>query len=336
MDSNQYILVAGGLGYIGSHVSLELLKCHYNVIIVDNLHNSHINTLDHIRQMAQDIKQNQLVFQQIDLLDQVELSKLFENYNIVAVIGLAGLKSVSDSILNPTQYYQTNLNIITNLLDIMNKFQCHQFIFSSSATVYGNNDIMPITEHQQIGHKITNPYGYSKYLIELILSDLCQYSNLWTITSLRYFNPAGNCTNGLLSDHPKLPQMNIMPAIIKAQTTGEPFNIFGNDYETKDGTAARDYIHVSDLAKAHVLALSHNNIGYHYYNVGLGYPITVKELISTFEKVNNVKILTMVKPNRPGDIPVCYADTTKIKAELGWTPKYNLSDIVRDSAVNLC
>lgn len=341
---NNFVLVAGGLGYIGSHVVLKLNESGYNVLIVDNLSNSYLETFDVIVALAKRTD-CQIVLEIADLTDYAAVYSVFSkrvNRNlgasasasasssgsIFSVIALAGLKSVPESIENPVMYYQSNLTIISNLLKGMQEFGCYQLIFSSSATVYGELNPIPYQEEMPTGSGITNPYGYSKYLIELMLTDLCRYDKRWNITILRYFNPVGS-DRGMLGDNPKKPTTNFVPSVMKSLQTGEPVTIFGDKYPTKDGTAERDFIHVKDLADAHVLALIGRDSGCRVYNVGLGFPVSVKEVLDAFQK-QHIAVPYKIGLNRPGDLPVYYANISKIKQDLGWKPKYGLTDIIND------
>jgi UDP-glucose 4-epimerase len=322
-----YILVTGGLGYIGSHMCTELLNNNYDVIIVDNLSNSSILVLDKIKQLSVSAP----LFYKMDLLDKSQLDVIFQKHNITHVIHFAGLKSVGDSISNPLLYYDNNLQSTTNLLSIMSKYNCKNFIFSSSATVYGNN-VSPVHENMKTGNGITNPYGKTKYMIEEMLKDLMG----WKIIMLRYFNPIGNHKSGLLGEKLDGTPTNLMPIILKVvKGELECLNIYGNDYETRDGTCIRDYIHVTDLVKGHLQALYRLELvdNYEIYNLGTGDGTTVLELIETFERVNNIKINYKFIDRRKGDVAVVYADVSKARDRLKWDCTKTLEDMCQDNWV---
>lgn len=331
-ESKNYLLVVGGMGYIGSNVVVEAIENDYNVIISDNLVNSNLDVLDQIRLIVKKNSQyrNEIVYEHVDYCDINQIDQLFNKYHISVVINLAGYKSVPESIANPTMYYHNNINIVTNLLHVMQKYQCHKFIFSSSATVYGESNLVPYTETQSIGNGITNPYGFTKVIIEELLSNLCQFDANWSIVSLRYFNPIGCHSSGYLGDSINKPS-NLMPVIIKSIIDKTKFKIYGADYQTKDGSAERDYIHVSDLARAHILIIPKIKLGYNVYNVGNGNPISVFNIVNRFETINNVKLDYEIVDRRPGDLTSYYADNTKIKNEIGWIPDKSLDNMVEDS-----
>ncbi len=306
-----YILVTGGLGFIGSHTVVELLLNNYNIIIIDNLINSSIDVIKKIK----DITNKNFLFFNIDIRDTLRLENLFVGYKINLVIHFASLKSVNESIKNPLQYYDCNVNGTINLLNIMKIHKCYKIIFSSSATVYGNN-IYPVNENSPTGNGITNPYGKTKFIIEQILQDLYNSNNNWSITILRYFNPVGAHPSGLLGENPNDTPNNLFPYLLKVSIGKIPLlNIYGNDYDTPDGTCIRDFIHVVDLAKGHVKALEYifnsEDTKINIYNLGTGKGTSVKELVETFEKVNNVKLSYNYTNKRDGDLPCVYADIEK-------------------------
>ena len=323
------ILVTGGTGYIGSHTCVELLKNGYEVIIIDNLCNSKKEVVDNIEK----ITNKQVQFVEGDVRDKDLLRTIFKNNKIAAVIHFAGLKAVGESVEKPLLYYQNNLDSTLNLCEIMNEFNVKKLIFSSSATVYGNPVKLPITEDMEVG-KTTNPYGTSKYFLERILSDLYISDEDWSITLLRYFNPVGAHESGLLGEDPNGIPNNLMPYIVKVATNElECLSVFGNDYDTPDGTGVRDYIHVVDLARGHVMAIDKilNTTGVNIYNLGTGVGYSVLDLVNTFEKVNGIKINKKIVGRRAGDIAACYADSTKAYKELGWKAELNLEDMVKSS-----
>lgn len=307
------ILITGGLGYIGSHIVIELLNRNYTVIIVDNLINSNISILDKIKKITRSDKIRLYIK---DILDFDSLNNIFSSYDIYAVIHCAGLKSVNESITSPIKYHENNVMGTINLLKVMSQYSVNNLIFSSSATVYGNNKA-PFYEETETGKNITNPYGKTKYLIEEILRDL----KTWNIFCLRYFNPIGCHESGLIGDDPNGIPNNLMPYILRvAKKQYTHLNIFGNDYETIDGTCVRDFVHVVDLAIAHVKALEKLRVGFNVLNLGTGKGTSVLELIKTFERVNNCTIPYTICSRRDGDIEVCYCDTAKSFEILNWLP----------------
>jgi UDP-glucose 4-epimerase len=318
-----YILVTGGLGFIGSHTIFELLDKQYKIIIIDNLSNSSKNVLDVFKN---------IIFFQIDVRSNLQLENLFVKYKISAVIHFAALKAVSESITNPLQYYDNNICGTMNLLEIMKKHNCKKIIFSSSMSVYGEN-IYPVTEESPTGNGLTNPYGKTKYMIEQILSDLYNSDKNWSITILRYFNPIGAHPSGLLGENPNNTPNNLFPYLLKVCVKKLPvLTIFGSDYETKDGTCVRDFIHVVDLAKGHVKALDqieNEQPKLQVYNLGTGKGTSVKELVGIFEKVNNVVINHKYCGRREGDLPIVYANSEKANKELDWKCIYTLEDMCK-------
>lgn len=323
------ILVTGGTGYIGSHTCVELLNNGYEVVIIDNLCNSKKEVVNNIER----ITGKKVLFFEGDVRDKEVLRNIFSNNDIGAVIHFAGLKAVGESVEKPLLYYQNNLDSTLNLCEVMNEFNVKKIIFSSSATVYGDPLKLPITEDMEVG-KTTNPYGTSKFFIERILNDIYISDSEWSIILLRYFNPVGAHESGLLGEDPNGIPNNLMPYIVKvANGELECLSIFGDDYDTHDGTGVRDYIHVVDLARGHVKAV--NKIlscsGVNTYNLGTGHGYSVLDLVNAFERVNNVKINRKIVGRRAGDIAICYADSTKAYKELGWVASLSLDDMVRSA-----
>ncbi len=324
------ILVTGGTGFIGSHTVVELLENNEDVVVVDNFVNSSPDVIDKIKQ----ITGKDFSFYEVDILDREKLEKVFEENSIDSVIHFAGLKAVGESVQKPLEYYHNNITGTLVLLETMRKYNCKEIVFSSSATVYGNPGVDKYAESLGRG-KTTNPYGTTKAMIEKILEDLYTSDNSWKICMLRYFNPIGAHKSGLIGDNPNGIPNNLMPYIQKV-AVGElkELSVFGNDYNTVDGTGVRDYIHVVDLANGHIKALSKlktYNPGVYVYNLGSGKGCSVLELIKTFEKVNNVKVPYKIAPRRPGDIDVVCADPTKAKEELNWCTQKTIEDMCKDS-----
>ena len=323
------ILITGGLGFIGSHTCVELLMNNYNVIIIDNLSNSKANVFDKIKQIT---NKNNVYFYNGDLLNISDIFKIFSYHKIDLVIHFAGLKAVNESVKNPLIYYHSNIQMTINLLNVMNKFNCKRIIFSSSATVYGNN-ISPLKENMQTGNDITSPYGKTKHFIENILSDLFISDKQWSIVLLRYFNPIGAHHSGLIGENPNDVPNNLMPYILNV-TLGkqQELKIYGNDYNTIDGTCIRDFIHVVDLANGHISSIKKlNEPGVHIYNLGTGIGISVLQLVKTFMTTNNININYNFTERRAGDIPICFANVDKAKNELGWSVKKSVSDACMDA-----
>ena len=324
------ILVTGGAGYIGSHTCVELLNEGFEVVVIDNFSNSKSSSLDAIKKITgKDFK-----FYEIDYLDKDALNKVFEENKIDAVINFAGFKAVGESVQKPIEYYTNNISGALNLLDVMRKHNVKKFVFSSSATVYGNPEKIPLTEDCKIGGT-TNPYGTSKLFIEQILKDIYVSDNSWDIIILRYFNPVGAHESGLIGEDPKGIPNNLMPYIAKVATKElKELSVFGNDYNTPDGTGVRDYIHVVDLAKGHVLALNKlekEGKGLFIYNLGTGTGYSVLDLVHAYEKANNLKVPYKIAPRRDGDIATCYSDPTKAKNELGFVATKTIEDMCHDS-----
>ncbi len=321
------LLVTGGCGYIGSHTIVELLENNYDVVCIDNFSNSKKEVINNINI----ITNKNFKLYEGDLKDKKLLTKIFKDENIEAVIHFAGFKAVGESVKQPLKYYDNNLISTINLLEVMNEFNCKKIIFSSSATVYKQSKILPLKEDFELS--TTNPYGTTKLFIEGILKDLYESTLDWNIIVLRYFNPIGAHKSGLIGENPNGIPNNLMPYITKVATKEyEKLKIFGNDYNTPDGTGVRDYIHVVDLAKGHLKALEHiNNTQYSVYNVGTGIGYSVLDIVETFKKVNKVEIPYEIVERRPGDIDSCYSDATKALQELGFKTIYNLEDMCKDS-----
>jgi len=322
------ILVTGGLGFIGSHTVVELLKSH-TVIILDNLSNAKESVMENILK----ITPSKLVhFVRGDVGNESLLNAIFTVHSIDLVIHFAGLKSVSQSVSQPIHYYEHNLGITLTLLKVMQKFKCKSIIFSSSATVYGSSP-SPVSETDPVGIGITNPYGQTKFMQEQILKDLYKADATWTIIILRYFNPAGAHESGLLCEDPNDIPNNLMPFVLKVGDKIYPqLTIFGSDYETPDGTGVRDFIHVVDLARGHVKCIDLvGKMGLYIYNLGTGKGNSVKQIVDTFQQVNNIKIPFIYGNRRVGDLAISYANTDLIKKELGWYATRGLEEICSDS-----
>lgn len=329
------ILVTGGAGFIGSHTVLELLEVGHDVIVIDNFINSSRESLARV----EEITQKKIKLYEGDIQDKELLRKIFSSHSIDACIHFAALKAVGESVHKPIEYYENNLSGTLTLIDVMNQYECKNLIFSSSATVYGNPAIMPITEDYSKGD-ITNPYGQTKSMIEQILSDIHNADLItlnkvkWNIVILRYFNPIGAHPSGFIGEDPSGVPNNIMPYITQVAAGKLKYlNIYGNDYDTSDGTGIRDYIHVVDLAKGHVQALKcfEKECQLEVFNLGTGKGYSVLELVKAFESATGIKIKYKIVGRRAGDIAKCYADVSKAKKILGWTAKYNVVDMCRDS-----
>lgn len=324
------ILVTGGCGYIGSHTTVELLNSGYEVVIVDNLCNSKAEVIDKIKE----ITGKSVTFYEIDVCNEKALKKVFKKEKVEAVIHFAGLKAVGESVKLPIKYFQNNLISTLTLISVMKEFNCKNIVFSSSATVYGIQDNPKYVETMGRG-KTSNPYGETKSMIEKILEDTYASDNEWKITLLRYFNPVGAHKSGLIGENPNGIPNNLMPYILKVAVGELPkLTIFGNDYDTPDGTCIRDYIHVVDLAKGHIKALEHannNEPNLYVYNLGSGSGVSVKQIVTTFEKVNNLKLNYVYGDRREGDLAEYYADPSKALKELGWKTEQTLEDMCRDS-----
>lgn len=320
------ILVTGGAGYIGSHTCVELLNNNHSVIIADDLRNSRYSVIDKIKQ----ITNKDIIFYKIDITNKEDVNTIFLENQIDGVIHFAGLKSVEESLNTPLKYYYNNILSTLIISKACIKHRVNKFIFSSSATVYGDN-IVPFVETMKL-LPTTNPYGETKAISERILSDVAMLNGGFSVSLLRYFNPIGAHDSGLIGEVPKGIPNNIMPYITQvAKGKLEKLRIFGNDYKTLDGTGVRDYIHVVDLAKGHVSAIEKMNFRVEIYNLGTGKGTSVLQLVKAFEKANNIKIPYQLVERRFGDIAECYADTSKSKKELGWKAEKNIVDMCRDS-----
>ena len=365
------VLITGGLGFIGSHVTVEVLNSGFDVVIVDNLNNTNITVLDYIKQITKKTNNSNIKFYNVDLTSEYKTNEIFNLEKPQAVIHMAGLKAVNESIHKPLDYYYNNLVSTMNILSSMKYFNCDTLIFSSSATVYGNQE-PPFNEICPIGIGITNPYGQTKFMIETMLQDLCKSNPSLKIVSLRYFNPVGAHQSGLLGEDPNGIPNNLMPLILKTALYNvknnyknitnsklnndqlielssklskidlddkyKSFTIFGNNYPTKDGTAERDYIHVVDLAKGHMKVLqqiNNNNYnkfnGYCAYNLGTGNAISVMDIVTKFKIINKINFEIIIGPKREGDVGISYANPDKALSDLDWKTEKNLEDMVRDA-----
>ena len=324
------ILVTGGLGYIGSHTCVELLQEGYEVVVLDNLSNSK----EEVKEKIKEITGKEVKFYLGDMMDEQLLNNIFTTEKIDAVIDFAAYKAVGESVQKPIEYYMNNVSTVLVLLKVMTKHHVKKLVFSSSATVYGDPERVPIKENDKTGGT-TNPYGTSKLFVEQILKDLYKSDNTWDIAILRYFNPIGAHPSGLIGEEPNGIPANLMPYIAKvASKELECLSIFGNDYPTKDGTGVRDYIHVVDLAKGHIKALEKlekESQGLYIYNLGTGIGYSVLDIVNAFEKVNHVKVNYKITNRRSGDIAECFADSTKAKDELGWEASLGIEDMCKDA-----
>lgn len=322
------ILVTGGAGYIGSHTCVELLDEGYEIVVIDNLSNSKKDVIDKIK----NITNKQFKFYEGDCCDKKLLNKIFKENKISSVIHFAGFKAVGESVKEPLMYYRNNIDSTLTLLEVMKEFNVKKIVFSSSATVYGNPKSLPIKEDFPLS--TTNPYGSTKLMIENILRDLYISDNDWSIAILRYFNPIGAHSSGLIGEDPNGIPNNLMPYIVKVAVGELPYlNVFGNDYNTHDGTGVRDYIHVVDLAKGHIKAIEKvlkDNVC-DAYNLGTGNGYSVLDLVNTFKKVNNVDVEYKIVERRQGDIDACYADPGYAKERLNWEAQLGIKEMCRDS-----
>ena len=322
------ILVTGGAGFIGSHTCVELLDAGYDIVVIDNFSNSKKEVIDKIKTIAnKDFK-----FYEGDVCDKELLKKIFSENEIGAAIHFAGYKAVGESVAKPLMYYRNNIDSTLSLLEVMNEFNVKKIVFSSSATVYGKPKSLPIKE--DFGLSTTNPYGATKLMIEDILRDLYVSDNDWSIAILRYFNPIGAHKSGLIGENPNDIPNNLMPYIVKVATGElECLSVFGNDYDTHDGTGVRDYIHVVDLAQGHIKAIEKvlKDTGVDAYNLGTGHGYSVLDLVNTFMKVNDIDVKYKIVDRRPGDIDACYADPSKARDILGWSAKKDIEEMCRDA-----
>lgn len=322
------ILVTGGAGYIGSHTLIELINNNFEVVVIDNLANSSRESLRRVEQ----ITGHEIPFIEADVRDQSALDDIFTTYDIDSVIHFAGLKAVGESVAKPLEYYDNNLVSTLALLEAMREHNVKQLVFSSSATVYGSPSELPLRETSTVGVGLTNPYGKTKYMIEQIIQDYCAADPAFEATILRYFNPIGAHQSGQIGEDPNGIPNNLLPyvaqvAVGKLQSVG----VFGDDYDTPDGTGVRDYIHVVDLARGHVAALQHMKAGANVYNLGTGSGTSVLEIIKAFSKACERDLPYEIKPRRAGDIAACYADCSKAERELGWRAELSIEQACADS-----
>lgn len=323
------ILVTGGAGYIGSHTVVELQQSGYDVIVLDNLSNSSEKSLERVEK----ITGKKVPFYKADILDREALEKIFAKEKVDAVIHFAGLKAVGESVQKPWEYYENNIAGTLTLVDVMRKHNVKNLIFSSSATVYGNPAFVPITEECPKG-ECTNPYGWTKSMLEQVLTDIQKADQEWNIILLRYFNPIGAHISGTIGENPNGIPNNLMPYVTQVAVGKlKSLGIFGDDYDTHDGTGVRDYIHVVDLAKGHVKALKkvEEKAGLKLYNLGTGIGYSVLDIVNNFQEATGVQIPYEIKPRRAGDIATCYSDAAKAKEELGWTAQFGIKEMCQDS-----
>lgn len=323
------VLVTGGAGYIGSHTCVELLNSGHEIVVADNFYNSCPEALSRMKELTG----KDFAFYECDIRDRAMLDRIFAENKIDAVIHFAGLKSVGESVSKPLEYYENNIGSTLTLCEAMRDAGCKKLVFSSSATVYGMNNPSPLKENMQIGGT-TNPYGTTKYMIELILQDLCKADSEWSVALLRYFNPIGAHKSGRIGENPNGIPNNLMPYITQVAVGKLPcLSVFGDDYDTPDGTGVRDYIHVVDLADGHLKAVEKimSNNGAVVYNLGTGKGYSVLEVIHAVEKASGVKVNYKVVPRRDGDLAVCYSDPTKAYTELGWKAERGIEEMCEDS-----
>ena len=323
------ILVTGGAGYIGSHTLVELNAAGHETVVVDNLSNSNRKSLERVAELIR----KEVPFYEVDIRDREGLNRVMEAHHFDACIHFAGLKAVGESVEKPWEYYENNIGGTLTLLDVMRNHGCKNIIFSSSATVYGDQAINPITEECPKGH-CTNPYGQTKSMLEEIMMDMQKADKEWNVVLLRYFNPIGAHPSGRIGENPNGIPNNLMPYVTQVAVGKRPeLGVFGNDYDTPDGTGVRDYIHVVDLAKGHVAALQaiERKCGCAIYNLGTGQGYSVLQLVKAFEKVNNIKIPYSIKPRRAGDIATCYSNPAKAERELGWKAQFGIEEMCRDA-----
>ena len=327
------VLVTGGAGFIGSHTVVELLNCNYQVVIVDDLSNASEVAVSRVRQIVGDEKAQNLTFYKANVLDRDAMEKIFTDHNIDRVIHFAGFKAVGESVTKPIEYYHNNIENTLVLVDVMRNHGCKSIVFSSSSTVYGDPDSLPLTE-QSPKKSATNPYGWTKWMIEQILTDLHTADPEWNVVLLRYFNPIGANPSGLIGEDPKGIPNNLVPYVAQvAVGKREAVQVYGNDYPTPDGTGVRDYIHVCDLASGHVSALRWMNgrEGVEVFNLGTGTGSSVLDVIRAFSKACGKELPYVIRERRGGDIAANWCDATKAEREMGWKAQYNLADMCRDS-----
>ena len=323
------VLVTGGAGYIGSHTCVELIEAGHEPVVIDNLCNSSAESLNRVKT----ITGKEVAFYQGDVRDAALLNRIFSEHTIDCVIHFAGLKAVGESVAMPLHYYENNLCSTMTLCAVMGKRGVKRIVFSSSATVYSGDNEMPLRETSKTGN-CTNPYGWTKYMGEQILRDIAKADPEWSVVLLRYFNPVGAHKSGLIGEHPNGIPNNLMPFISQtAIGKRHHLNVFGNDYDTHDGTGVRDYIHVVDLAKGHVAAIDYlmAHTGEGVFNLGTGHGYSVLDMVHAFEEANGVKVPYEIAPRRPGDLPTCYADPTKSREVLGWEAAHDQNDMCRDT-----
>ena len=323
------ILITGGCGYIGSHTCIEMLKAGYDIVVIDNYYNSKPEALKRVRELAG----KDFPFYECDIRDAAGLRRVFEAHKIDAVIHFAGLKAVGESVQKPLTYYDNNVGGTVTLCQVMSEMGCKRMIFSSSATVYGTGNTSPLNEEMPTG-AVTNPYGRTKFMIEGILQDLCVSDPAWSAVLLRYFNPSGAHASGRIGEDPNGIPNNLMPYISQVAIGKLPcLSVFGNDYDTPDGTGVRDYIHVVDLAKGHVKAVDYalQHTGAEAINLGTGVGYSVLDLVNAFQTANGVTVNYTIAPRRPGDVATCYSDPSKAARLLGWKAEKNVEDMCRDS-----
>ncbi len=322
------ILLTGGAGYIGSHTAVELLNAGHSVIIIDNLSNSSFEAVRRVEK----ITGKAIPFYEFDVCDKEKLNDVFKQNKIDGVIHFAGLKAVGESVSNPIAYYRNNIDTTLTLVEVMKNNGVGKLVFSSSATVYGQAEAPPLTEESRVGIGITNPYGWTKYMNEVILSDLVHADKGFEVTLLRYFNPVGAHESGMIGEDPSDIPNNLLPYVSQtAIGKHEKVSVFGNDYDTIDGTGVRDYIHVVDLAKGHLAALSHSAPGVRSYNLGTGTGTSVLELIAAFSKAAGREVPYQIVNRRPGDVAACYASPAKAEAEIGWKAEKTIDQACKDS-----
>jgi UDP-glucose 4-epimerase len=319
------VLVTGGLGYIGSHTCVELMNAGQEIVVVDNLYNCKKSSYDRIKALTG----KDFSFYECDIRNKEGLNEVFEKENITSVIHFAGLKAVGESVRKPLEYFDNNITGTLVLLDVMRKHNCKKIVFSSSATVYGMNNVSPLTEDMEVGG-VTNPYGRTKFMIECILKDLYVSDNSWSICLLRYFNPIGAHKSGTMGEDPNGIPNNLMPYITQVAIGKlDHLNVFGDDYDTPDGTGVRDYIHVVDLALGHIKVEGED--GLFIYNLGTGVGYSVLDVVKAFEKASGKKIPYVIGPRRDGDIATCYSDPSKALKELGWKAERGIEEMCEDS-----
>lgn len=322
------ILLTGGAGYIGTHTAIELIGAGHSVVVVDNLINSSAEALRRVEQ----ITGQRIPFYPFDIRDSESLNTVFEEHTIDGVVHFAGLKAVGESVEKPLEYYSNNIDSTLVLIDVMQKHGVNKIVFSSSATVYGNPIELPLTEESRVGVGITNPYGWTKYMNELILKDVATANPSMEVTLLRYFNPVGSHESGLIGEDPKEIPNNLLPYVSQTAVGKREFvSVFGNDYDTPDGTGVRDYIHIVDLARGHVAALDHSKSGIATYNLATGKGTSVLELITAFSAACGHEVPYKVVERRPGDVASCYASAAKAENEIGWKAEKTIRQACEDA-----